>query len=154
MEPHVFRELNAFPLADNRVDLKTGDIIDVIAQSKHRFDAILLDIDNGPRAMTDSGNHRLYGDEGIGLCRRALRAGGCLAVWSVEPSRNFEQRLLRGNFHVRRYRVPAHKGSKSQARFVWVASGSRDRLPPGGGEPRQGLETASQDNSRRFRRKR
>ena len=122
--------LNGFPLTDNRVNLKIGDIINVIAQSKHQFDAILLDIDNGPRAMTDAGNHRLYSDEGIGRCRRALRADGCLAVWSVAPSRKFEQVLLRGNFHVRRFRVPAYKGSKSQSRFVWVASGNPDRLPP------------------------
>jgi len=146
-------KLNGFPLTDNRVDLKTADIINVISQSKHQFDAILLDVDNGPRAMTDAGNHRLYSDEGIGLCRRALRAGGCLAVWSVEPSRKFEQILLRGNFHVRRFRVPAHKGSKAQSRFVWVASGNEDSLPLGGGEPRQALETTRKGNRRHFRRR-
>jgi spermidine synthase len=149
-----FGELNGRPLEDRRVDLQMGDIIDLITSSKRRFDAILLDVDNGPHAMTDSGNHRLYSDEGIGLCRRALRPGGCLAVWSVEPSRRFEQILLRGNLHVRRFRVPAHKGSKSQSRFVWVASGNQDRLPPGGGEPRQALETASKGNRRHFRKRR
>jgi spermidine synthase len=148
-----FGELNGRPLEDGRVDLQIGDIIDLITPSKHRFDAILLDVDNGPRAMTDSGNHRLYSDEGIGLCRRALRAGGCLAVWSVEPSRKFEQILLRGNFHVRRFRVPAHKGSKSQSRFVWVASGNPDKLPPGGGAPRQSTRTPSKDNRKRPRRR-
>jgi spermidine synthase len=152
---HTFLgQLNGFPLTDNRVDIKTGDVIDLIAQSKHRFDAILLDVDNGPRAMTDSGNHRIYSDEGIGRCRRALRAGGCLAVWSAEPSRKFEQALLRADFYVRRFRVPAYKGRKSQSRFVWVASEEQDRLPPGGGEPRQGTETGSKGRRRHFRRRR
>ena len=128
-------ELNGHPLDDKRVDLKQGDIVRLISRSKNKFDAILLDIDNGPRAMTDSGNRHLYGQEGIRACRRALRSGGCLAVWSVEPSKKFERLMMRCGFHVRRYRVSAYKGSKSQSRFVWVASEDQTILPPGGGEP-------------------
>ena len=67
-----FGELNGHPLEDERVDLKTGDIVELISRSKSRFDEILLHIDNGPSAMTDSGNQRLYGREGIRACRRAL----------------------------------------------------------------------------------
>jgi len=130
-------ELNGHPLKDERVDLKTGDVVELISRSKSRFDAILLDIDNGPSAMTDSGNQRLYGREGIGACRRALRDGGCLAVWSAGPSKNYEQLLVNCNFHVRRFRVPTYKGSKSQSRFVWVASEDKAVLPPGGGKPRR-----------------
>ena len=129
-------ELNNYPLEDERVDLKTGDIVELISRSKNRFDAILLDVDNGPEAMTDSGNSRLYGYEGILACHRALRNQGCLAVWSAKPSREFEQLLVSCSFHVRRYRVPAHKGKKSQSHFVWVASEDESILPPGGGEPR------------------
>jgi len=129
--------LNDQPLTDERVDLKTGDIVELISRSKSLFDAILLDIDNGPSAMTDSGNVHLYGHEGILACRNALRKKGCLAVWSAGPCKEFEQHLMDCNFHVRRYRVPAFKGSKSQARFIWVASEDRSILPPGGGEPRQ-----------------
>jgi spermidine synthase len=121
-------ELNGHPLGDDRVDLKTEDIVALISRSKSRFDAILLDIDNGPSAMTDSGNRRLYGREGIQACRRALREQGCLAVWSAEPSKKFEQRLMSCNFHVRRFRVPAIKGSKAQSRFVWVASEKRGQV--------------------------
>ncbi|MCB2167000.1 MAG: hypothetical protein KQI78_05020 [Deltaproteobacteria bacterium] len=149
-----FGELNGQPLEDSRVDIQMGDIIDFITPTKCRFDAILLDVDNGPRAMTDSRNRRLYSDEGIRACRRALREGGCLAVWSAEPSRNFEQILLRSNFHVRRFRVPAYRGSKSQSRFVWVASEDQNKLPPGGGAPRQSIRTTSKDNRKRPRRKR
>ena len=128
-------ELNGQPLGDERVDIKTGDIVELISRSKSRFDAILLDIDNGPSAITNSGNHRLYGYDGIQACRHALREQGCLAVWTAEPNKKFEQLLMRCNFHVRRYRVPAYKGSKSQSRFVWVASEDKTILPPGGGEP-------------------
>ncbi len=120
-----FGELNGQPLGDERVDLKTGDIVELISRSKGRFDAILLDLDNSPSTMTVSSNRRLYGREGIRACRSALREQGCLAVWSAEPSKKFEQLLMSCSFHVRRFRVPAYKGGKSQSRFVWVASGAR-----------------------------
>lgn len=129
-------ELNGRPLVDERVDVKTGDIVELISHSKNRFDAILLDIDNGPDAMTDSGNRRLYDRKGIQACRRALRKQGCLAVWSVEPSRKFDQLLMSCGFHVRRFGVSAYKGSKSKSRFVWVASKDEAILPSGGGKPR------------------
>ena len=143
-----FGELNGYPLEDKRVDLKTGDIIDLLSRSKSQFDAILLDIDNGPGAVTDSGNDRLYAREGIRACRRALREQGCLAVWSSEPSKRFEQLLMSCQFHVRRFRVPAYKGSKSQAHFVWVASEDKRLLPPGGGEPRLPSKNKSKGNRR------
>jgi len=71
----------------------------------------------------------LYSSEGIQACNRALRGKGCLAVWSAEPNMKFEQRLMRCRLHVRRYRVPAYKGAKSQPRFVWVASEDKNILP-------------------------
>jgi spermidine synthase len=149
-----FGELNGRPLGDKRVDLKTGDIVELISGSKSRFDSILLDIDNGPNAMTDSGNRRLYGRQGIGACRRALREQGCLAVWSAEPSRKFEQLLISCSFHVRRFRVPAYKGSKSRSRFVWVASEDEIILPPGGGEPRLPIKNGSMGSRKRSRKRR
>ncbi len=128
--------LNGEPLKDERVDLKTGNVVDMISGSKNRFDAILLDIDNGPDAMTDAGNRRLYSHEGIEFCRRALRRQGCLAIWSAKPSKPFEQRLVNGGFHVRRFRVPAYTGKKPPSHFIWIASENRASLPPGGGKPR------------------
>jgi len=132
-----FGERNGHPLRDDRVDLRTGDVIDLISQSPGQWDAILLDIDNGPGAMTDSRNTRLYDPPGIDACRRALRENGCLAVWSAAPCNPFEQRLMQCDFHVRRYRIPAYAGSKAKSRFIWVASEDKDHLPPGGGEPRR-----------------
>lgn len=132
----ILGDLNGHPLDDERVDLKQGDVIQLISRSESAFDAILLDVDNGPRAMVDSGNSRLYSREGILACRRALRDGGCLAVWSAEASKEFERLMMNCGLHVRRFRVPAYKGSKSQSRFVWVASEDQTILPAGGGEPR------------------
>lgn len=117
-------ELNCHPLRDKRVELITGDILDLISSSSNRFDAILLDIDNGPEALTDSGNNRLYSSAGIKACRRALCEDGCLSVWSAGPSDQFEKILMRCNFNVRRFPVHSHKGSKSRSRLVWVASTS------------------------------
>lgn len=134
-------ELNGHPLADKRVVLKVGDIVELVSRSENMFDAILLDIDNGPGAMTVTGNSRLYDYQGIWACRRALRKKGCLAVWSAGPSKDFEMLLMDCGFHVRRYRVPAHRGAKSDSRFVWVASDSMSLLPPGGGEPRRSVGT-------------
>lgn len=132
-----FGELNGNPLEDERVNLKTGDVVNLISRSIGKFDAILLDIDNGPSAMTHLANSRLYSYEGIMACRYALRKQGCLAVWSAEPSKKFERLLVGGcGFYLKRYRVPTYKGSKSQSHFVWVASENKANLPPGGGEPR------------------
>jgi len=148
-----FGGLNARPLEDKRVELKIGDIVKLISHAEGRFDAILLDIDNGPSAMTDSGNRRLYGREGIRACRRALREQGCLAVWSAEPSKQFEQLLMNCRFHVRRFRVPAYRGSKSESRFIWIASEDKRILPPGGGEPRPALKKDPKKNRRRPRKR-
>ena len=144
--------LNDHPLEDPRVDLESGDIVDIISHYSTRFNAILIDIDYGPDAMTAADNHRLYGSAGIQACRRALVKNGCLAVWSAEPSKNYEQLLVRGGFHVRRYRVPASKGSSS-SRFVWVASEDKTRLPPGGGEPRLSEKKKAPIKKRRWPRK-
>jgi len=149
-----FGELNGRPLGDERVDLKTGDVVELISRANGQFDAILLDIDNGPSAMTDERNRRLYGYEGIQACHRALRQRGCLAVWSAVPSKPFEQRLMGCNFHVRRFRIPAYRGSKSPSRFVWVAAEDKTILPPGGGEPRLSPKQASKGSRRRLRSRR
>jgi spermidine synthase len=145
-------ELNGHPLDDERVDLKTGDVVGLISRSSGKFDAILLDIDNGPSAMTSSANSRLYSYEGIMACRYALRKQGCLAVWSAGPSKKFERLLVGGcGLHVRRYRVPTYKGSKAQSHFVWVASENKANLPPGGGEPRLSRGNESKESCRRPR---
>lgn len=76
-----------FPsLHDPRLRLRVGDVRARIARSTSRWDCLLLDVDNGPEAPSARGNAALYADEGLRACRRALAAGGVLAIWSAEPS--------------------------------------------------------------------
>jgi spermidine synthase len=123
-------DINGHPLVDKRTQVITGDIYQLLTQSKGKFDTILLDIDNGPTAIVDSGNQRLYTFTGIQLCRRALRNKGCLAIWSGNPSKAFEQVLMDCKFHVQRYKLQAHQKSKKESLFVWVASEDETKLPP------------------------
>lgn len=127
--------LNGQPLEDKRTEIITGDIYQLLALSKGKFDAILLDIDNGPSAIVDSGNQRLYSPAGIQTCRRALRKKGCLAIWSAEPSKAFEKIMMDCGFHVRRYKLNAYKESSKKSLFVWVASEELTNLPPGSSDP-------------------
>jgi spermidine synthase len=129
------KDLNGGALDDKRTDVITGDIFPLLAQSIRAFDAILLDVDNGPSPITDSGNQRLYSPAGIQACRRALRKQGSLAIWSSEPSKDFEQLLIRCGFKVRRYRAKAYKAGHSKPFFIWVAAEDEAILPAGGGEP-------------------
>jgi len=128
-------KLNGRSLEDQRVEVRIGDVLMLLSNSKNRFDAILLDLDNGPSAIVDAGNNILYSQAGIEICRQALRNRACLAIWSAEPSKEFEQRLTRGKFHVRRFKVPAYKASNKKTRLIWVASEDKTSLPPGGSEP-------------------
>ena len=130
------KELNGQPIEDQRTDIRIGDIFPLLLDSADKFDAILLDVDNGPSAITDSGNQHLYTQAGMEACRVALRQRGCLAIWSAEPSKDFEQLLMSCNFHVRRYKVPSYTGTSRNSRFIWIATEDKTLLPAGGGEPR------------------
>ena len=94
-------ELADYPLRDKRVRIEIGDVAALLKASHEKFDAILLDVDNGPTAFTASANSWLYGDRGIAAARTALKMGGMLGVWSARGDRKFEQRLRYGRFTVR-----------------------------------------------------
>ena len=97
--------LAAHPLKDPRVCVEIGDVAALIRASSRRFDAMLLDVDNGPAAFTATHNTRLYDDGGLAAARAALKPGGVLAVWSAWDDRRFEQRLKYGGFTVQVERV-------------------------------------------------
>ena len=97
--------LAAHPLRDKRVRLDVGDVAATLRASPGRFDAVLLDVDNGPDAFTASQNAGLYNDRGLAAIRAALKAGGVLAVWSAWEDRKFEQRLRYAAFTVEVERV-------------------------------------------------
>jgi spermidine synthase len=144
-------ELNSQPLEDKRTEIITGDILQLISQSSSRFDAILLDVDNGPNAMTDSGNQQLYTPAGILACRRALSSNGTLAIWSTVSSKVFEKLLMNCGFQVRRYKVKAYGASHSKPLFIWVAAQDEAILPPGGSKPLL-LDTKAPGDHRKFTR--
>jgi spermidine synthase len=90
-----------YPMKDKRVHIEIGDVAEKLKTAQAKFDAILLDVDNGPTAFTSSANSWLYGDRGIAAARAALKMGGMLGVWSARGDRKFEQRLRYGRFSVR-----------------------------------------------------
>lgn len=108
------------PLRDRRVTLDARDVAAVVEGSRASFDAIMLDIDNGPDAFTTSSNAHVYGDRGLASIRKALKPAGVLAVWSAWEDRKFEQRLKYGGFKVRVERVRARlkKGGPRHTIFV------------------------------------
>lgn len=95
------------PLRDRRVQIALGDVAKAIHSATADYDAILLDVDNGPDAFTATGNASLYGDRGLAAAAVALRPGGTLAVWSAWEDRRFEQRLTYAGFSVQVERVRA-----------------------------------------------
>lgn len=108
------------PLKDKRVRVEVGDVAATLRSSSGRFDAVLLDVDNGPSAFTASDNTRLYDDRGLAAARAALKIGGVLAVWSAWEDRKFEQRLRYGGFtvDVERVRGRLKKGGPRHTIFL------------------------------------
>jgi spermidine synthase len=97
--------LAGHPLRDKRVRVEVGDVRVALSSGRDVFDAVLLDVDNGPAAFSASENAGLYDDRGLAAARAALKMGGVLAVWSAREDRKFEQRLRYGGFGVQVERV-------------------------------------------------
>ncbi|KRE17716.1 hypothetical protein ASE63_00460 [Bosea sp. Root381] len=114
-------ELFAGSLDDPRVTVTERDVAQVIAENAGGYDAILLDVDNGPEALTVAANDRLYDQGGLGLAKAGLRPGGVLAVWSQGPDRSFTQRLKRSGFAVEEVMVRAHRGRSGARHVIWLA---------------------------------
>ncbi len=114
-------ELHAGSLDDPRVAIREGDVADLLRGARGAYDAILLDVDNGPEGLTRPENDGLYGPAGLGAARAALRPGGVLAVWSAAPDRGFEARLRRAGLAVTTEVVKAHRGRKGARHVVWIA---------------------------------
>jgi len=115
--------LAGHPLRDRRVALEVGDVAAVMQAAPRRFDAVMLDVDNGPSAFTASGNAGLYDDHGLADARAALNPGGVFAVWSSREDRRFEQRLRYAGFDVtiERVRGRLKKGGPRHVIFIGAA---------------------------------
>ena len=119
---HIF----AGCLDDPRVLLKDGDVGSEIAARAAAYDAILLDVDNGPEGLVRRENDRLYDVAGLARARAALRAGGLLGVWSQGPDRTFKARLQRSGFAVEETRVRANPRGGGGRHVIWLATRSED----------------------------
>ena len=109
-------------LTDPRVRIRETDVGDLIRAARSDYDAILLDVDNGPEGMTREANDRLYDLDGLAAAYMALRPGGVLAVWSSAPDAAFTARLRKTGFDVVENPVRA-KGPQGGARhFIWTAT--------------------------------
>jgi spermidine synthase len=115
------------PLRDPRLRVIESDVADTIAAARGRYDAILLDVDNGPQALTSYHNKRLYTAQGLARARRALRHRGTLAVWSAFDAPPFTDRLRQSGFDVSVKRVRAH-GTSGHRHALWLAR-ARDPAP-------------------------
>ena len=114
-------ELFAGSLDEPRVTIAEGDVAELIAARASTWDAILLDVDNGPDGLSRKENDRLYGEAGLAEARAALRPGGALAVWSSAPDATFTRRLARTDFRVEEHAVHARAGRRGARHVIWVA---------------------------------
>jgi len=112
--------LAGHPLTDARVCIRETDVANILRSHVHTYDAILLDVDNGPEGLTQRDNNWLYGDDGLAAAYTALRPGGILAVWSATRVPIFTQRLHKAGFLVEEVGVRAHAG-KGSRHVIWLA---------------------------------
>ncbi|HEY5278347.1 MAG TPA: spermidine synthase [Pseudolabrys sp.] len=109
-------------LTDPRVTIHDADVVDMIRAARADYDAILLDVDNGPNGITRKTNDRLYDLAGLAAAHETLRPGGVLAVWSSAPDVKFTARLRKSGFTAVENAVRA-KGPQGRAQhFIWVAT--------------------------------
>jgi spermidine synthase len=109
-------------LADPRVSIKIGDVHDVIVEERASFDAILLDVDNGPDGLVTLANERLYCNWGLRAAYDALRPGGVLAVWSAYAEDRFADRLRATGFGVEEVMVDSDGTGRDPPHVIWLAA--------------------------------
>ena len=111
--------LAGHPLKDKRVRVHQGDVGNLIRAEKGGFDAILLDVDNGPEGLTRKENDALYSLAGLKLGLAGLRDGGVYGVWSTFPDARFSKRMQQAGFKVEEIRARAH-GKRGSKHMIWL----------------------------------
>jgi len=112
-----------FPLKDSRVKVLNQDVGKMMSDHKHTFDAIMLDVDNGPDGFSLDSNDALYGLTGLTNAYEALKSGGVLTVWSAEPDLAFTQRMMKVGFEVEQQKVKTHPDQTFGARHtIWIGT--------------------------------
>jgi spermidine synthase len=115
-------QMFAGSLTDTRVSIEAADVVEVIRSHPSAFDAILLDVDNGPEALIRGANDALYDLKGLHSIHRALRPGGVLAVWSSGPNAAFSKRLRAAGFAVDEVGVRATTRRSGAHHVIWFAT--------------------------------
>lgn len=116
----VLKEIVGDSLADPRVTVETADVHDLIVAGVGCYDAILLDVDNGPDGLIALANDRLYCDWGLRAANAALRPGGILAIWSAQPDSNFADRLTGVGFEIETVRVHGGGHESDPPHVIWL----------------------------------
>jgi spermidine synthase len=116
----LLRDLNGKLLEDKRVKVTTGDVFDCIKAHSHYYDAILLDVDNGPTSLVQPGNSRLYTRNGFSLIRRSLRPAGRVAFWSADREPMFCEHFKGAGFFVQEIEAKSHERAKRAAHRIYV----------------------------------
>ncbi len=117
-------ELTGYPILDSRVTIHNADVARILKKRRRAYDAVLLDVDNGPEGLTRQGNDWLYSHSGLNAAFRALRPEGVIAVWSAGPDRTFTKRLRQAGFEVDEVCMRA-RGLRGGARHtIWIAERS------------------------------
>jgi len=116
----VLGEFAGRPLDDTRTQLQVIDVTVLLQKESVGFDAIVLDVDNGPAGLTHASNQWLYSKAGLSLAFKALRPGGALTIWSAGPDKAFTKRLRTVGFVVEEFTVRAHAG-KGARHVIWMA---------------------------------
>ena len=106
-------------LDDPRTQIEMGDVGAAIARGRGAYDAILLDVDNGPDGLTRLANDKLYTFDGLRAAKAALRPGGVLAVWSAGPDPKFARRMREVGFDVEEVAVRARQNGKGPRHVIW-----------------------------------
>jgi len=109
------------PLADPRTRVSVGDVGELLRREPGGFDAIMLDVDNGPEGLTRRENDWLYSPEGLATAQQALRPDGVLAVWSAGQDPAFTERLRRVGLLVETVTVRAQRPGKGARHYIWLA---------------------------------
>jgi spermidine synthase len=109
-------------LGDPRVAVRETDVGELIRAGRGSFDAILLDVDNGPGGLSREANDGLYTQAGLAAARKALRPGGVLAVWSSGPDSGFTRRLQKAGYAVDEVRVRANRAGRGARHVIWMAT--------------------------------
>jgi spermidine synthase len=118
----VLGHLAGHPLREKRVTLLQADVAKVLKEHQNAYDAILLDVDNGPEGLTQTSNDWLYGRAGLACARAALRPKGVLGYWSAGPNRAFARRLQGAGFKVEEIRVTSRDGGRGARHTLWLAT--------------------------------